>query len=297
MVANCGKDLFFWSSPDFGEKWLQFPAKTFFWFLVFIQFRQRKYIIWTKLYVKLVKAAKASPHAKFYNLSTGCNRPQTLRAVANSTKTELMKRGWSILSKWRKRPLAKVANLCFALLCVQCKRTFSITEYLALAASIFTTLELLFEMIKKTFQRILWYYIWQLVAETSNCLTTKSQWHTFFFVFDATKQFLMQENNLYIIGRAVTHSFLKRKVWNSNLGLVNSDTVLPTVRYLCYIFWKGAVLPGHNDMEMHWTDFTLRHITSSIMKDLIWLFRDSHKYRRHKFFWKQISLFNIKIVY
>ena len=46
------------------------PAKTFFLFLVFIQFRRRKYIISSKLFVKLVKAAKAYPHAKFYNLST-----------------------------------------------------------------------------------------------------------------------------------------------------------------------------------------------------------------------------------
>ena len=45
MVANCGEDLFFWSSLDFAEKRLQFPAKTFFLFLVFIQFRRRKYII------------------------------------------------------------------------------------------------------------------------------------------------------------------------------------------------------------------------------------------------------------
>ena len=55
IVANFGEDLFFW---------------------VFIQFRRRKYsyIISTKLFVKLVKAAKASPHAKFYNLSTAVNK-------------------------------------------------------------------------------------------------------------------------------------------------------------------------------------------------------------------------------
>ena len=70
MVANCSEDLFFWSSPDFGKKCLQFPAKTLFLFLVFIQLRRRKCIISTKLFVKLVKAAKASPHAKFYNVST-----------------------------------------------------------------------------------------------------------------------------------------------------------------------------------------------------------------------------------
>ena len=45
-------------------------GEAFFLFSVFIQFRRRKYIISTKLFLKLVKAAKASPHAKFYNLST-----------------------------------------------------------------------------------------------------------------------------------------------------------------------------------------------------------------------------------
>ena len=78
MVANCDEDPFFcglhWIS---GEKWLQFPAKTFFLFLIFIQFRRRKCIIFTKLFVKLVKAAKASPHAKFYDLSTGYSQGVT----------------------------------------------------------------------------------------------------------------------------------------------------------------------------------------------------------------------------
>ena len=49
MTSICGEDLFF--------------------LLVFIQFRRRKYVISTKLFVKLVKAAKASHYAKFYNLS------------------------------------------------------------------------------------------------------------------------------------------------------------------------------------------------------------------------------------
>ena len=70
VVANYGKNLFFGSSPDFGEKLLQFPSKTFFLFLVFFPFRRRKYIISIKLFVKLVKAAKASHHTNFYNLST-----------------------------------------------------------------------------------------------------------------------------------------------------------------------------------------------------------------------------------
>ena len=54
-------------------------GENFFLVLVFIQFRQRKYFISTKLFVKLVKPAKASPDAKFYNLSadyTECKHKQ-----------------------------------------------------------------------------------------------------------------------------------------------------------------------------------------------------------------------------
>ena len=69
-IQFSAKTFFYWSSPDVEEIWLQFPAKTLFLFLVFIQFRRQKCIIFTKLFIKLVKAAKASPHAKFYNLST-----------------------------------------------------------------------------------------------------------------------------------------------------------------------------------------------------------------------------------
>ena len=36
-------------------------------------------------------------------------------------------------------------------------------------------------------------------------------------------------------GRAVTRSSMKREVSGSNLGLVKSDAVLPTVRYRCDI--------------------------------------------------------------
>ena len=71
MVANCGEDLFFPLFLILGKNDFNFRPKTFFLFLVFIQFQRRKYIISTKLFVKLVKAAKAYPHAKFYNLSTG----------------------------------------------------------------------------------------------------------------------------------------------------------------------------------------------------------------------------------
>ena len=66
MVANCGEDLFIWSSPNFVEKTLQFSAKTCFLFFVFIQFRRRKYIISSKV----GQGCKRSPHAKFYSLST-----------------------------------------------------------------------------------------------------------------------------------------------------------------------------------------------------------------------------------
>ena len=90
MVANCGEDLFFFALHLISGKTTSISGENLFFlvfiwfrgkmtsisgedlFLVFglIQFRQRKYITSTKLFVKLVKAAKASPHAKFYNLST-----------------------------------------------------------------------------------------------------------------------------------------------------------------------------------------------------------------------------------
>ena len=57
------------------------------------------------------------------------------------------------------------------------------------------------------------------------------------------------------VGRAVTRSSLEREVRDSNLGLVKSNTVLPT----------GAMMP-------RWalqTRYTLRRNTASIMKDLI----------------------------
>ena len=60
------------------------------------------------------------------------------------------------------------------------------------------------------------------------------------------------------VGRAVTRSSLEREVRGSNLGLVKSNTVLPT----------GA-------MTRRWapqTGYTLRRNTASIMKDLIWYF-------------------------
>ena len=55
-------------------------------------------------------------------------------------------------------------------------------------------------------------------------------------------------NTAWEVGQAVTRSSLKQ-VWGSNLGPVNSDTVLPTVRYRSDIS-KEAMLPGRNDAEM-----------------------------------------------
>ena len=42
---------------------------------------------------------------------------------------------------------------------------------------------------------------------------------------------------------------LEREVQGSNLGLVKSDTVLPTACHRCHVS-KKAVLPGSNDAEM-----------------------------------------------
>ena len=55
------------------------------------------------------------------------------------------------------------------------------------------------------------------------------------------------------VGRAVTRSSLEREVRGSNLGLVKSNTVLPT----------GAM------KRIPQTRYTLRRNTASIMKDLI----------------------------
>ena len=71
------------------------------------------------------------------------------------------------------------------------------------------------------------------------------------------------------VGRTITRSSLERKVWASNLELVKSDTVLPTVRHRCdtsELCYSGA-------MTRRWapeTRYTLRRNTASIMKDFIW---------------------------
>ena len=73
-------------------------------------------------------------------------------------------------------------------------------------------------------------------------------------------------------GQAVTRSSLKREIWGLNLRPVKSDTVSPTAHHCCNIFLKGAVLPGHNDAERApTTSYTLRRITASIMKGLIFI--------------------------
>ena len=69
MVANCGEDLFFGLHLISG-KMTSISGEDLFLVFGLHSISATKYIISTKLFVKLVKAAKASPHAKFYNLST-----------------------------------------------------------------------------------------------------------------------------------------------------------------------------------------------------------------------------------
>ena len=59
------------SSPNFGEKTLQFPAKTFFLVFFFSISATELHNLHYSTFacqMRLVKAAKASPHAKFKNL-------------------------------------------------------------------------------------------------------------------------------------------------------------------------------------------------------------------------------------
>ena len=61
------------SSPNFGEKTLQFPAKIFFFFDIHSIYATELRNLHKSSFpcqMYLVKAAKASPHAKFYNLRT-----------------------------------------------------------------------------------------------------------------------------------------------------------------------------------------------------------------------------------
>ena len=69
----------------------------------------------------------------------------------------------------------------------------------------------------------------------------------------ALKQYVIRtvlKNKTKTAGRALTRSYLEREVRSSNLGLVKSNTVLPTARHRCGISSKGAVLPECNDAEM-----------------------------------------------
>ena len=54
------------------------------------------------------------------------------------------------------------------------------------------------------------------------------------------------------VGRAVTRSSLEWEVWGSNLGLVKSNTVLPTARHvlLRHFFQRSCVAHRRNDVEM-----------------------------------------------
>ena len=54
----------------------------------------------------------------------------------------------------------------------------------------------------------------------------------------------------YLVGRAVTRSFLQRKIWGSKVGPVILDTVLPTAHHRCNNSIKHAEFPGRNDAEM-----------------------------------------------
>ena len=66
MVANC-QDLFFLDLYQISEKNTSIFGEDFFFFLVFTWFGGKATSIF--ILVVLVKAAKASPHAKFCNLT------------------------------------------------------------------------------------------------------------------------------------------------------------------------------------------------------------------------------------
>ena len=71
---NFRRRPFFWTSPNFGEKTLQFSAKIFFLFgrhSISATELRNLYQSTFAYQMHLVKAAKASPHANFYNLSAG----------------------------------------------------------------------------------------------------------------------------------------------------------------------------------------------------------------------------------
>ena len=64
------------------------------------------------------------------------------------------------------------------------------------------------------------------------------KYHRSFFQFDR------------LVGQVITPSFLEREIRGSNLGPVESDTVLTTAGHRCNTSSNGAVLPGRNEVEM-----------------------------------------------
>ena len=79
-----------------------------------------------------------------------------------------------------------------------------------------------------------------------------------------------QESLNQPVGQVVMHSFVEQRGQGSNLGLLKSNTVLPTARHRCNISLKEAVLPT-GAITRRWapqTRFKHRHDTASIIKDL-----------------------------
>ena len=64
------------------------------------------------------------------------------------------------------------------------------------------------------------------------------------------KPWAYEQSLVWPLGRAITRSSLEQDFWGSNLGLVKSDTVLPTLCHRCDISSKEAVLLGHNDTKL-----------------------------------------------
>ena len=90
--------------------------------------------------------------------------------------------------------------------------------------------------------------------------------------------------------RAVTRSSREREVWDSNLGPVKSDAVLPAARHSCDISSKVAVLPGRNDAEMGPANslHALRNAASK-MKDSIWFWFDCQPVAPNPKTWLQLQ--------
>ena len=80
---------------------------------------------------------------------------------------------------------------------------------------------------------------------------------------------------IFYVDQAVMESSLKRKVWvwGLNLGLVKSNTGLPTVLHRCDIFSKGVRLPA-GAMTRRWVSLTCYSYASAqyseFKENLIW---------------------------